>query len=222
MNLKTAHLCAALLFLSPVIGHAEVWAYQDIDPKAPLQYWTGNLGMDFDVVGNSITVDALGAYKAGTGSTGAFNKDIQVGIFNLSGVLQGAVTFTANTTYNYVVGTNDLYQQVTPFTLGPGSYSIVAVGFSNLDPNGNYGNGTRPLSTLDTGGGAIQFVGGSRYDSNTVLQLPGTLDGGPANRYDAGTFGFTAAPEPSTFAMLGIGAALLALARRKISRRSSL
>jgi hypothetical protein len=49
---------------------------------------------------------------------------------------------------------------------------------------------------MNDGGGLIQFEGLSRYANNGVGSYPGHLDRGPANRYAAGNFMFSAATLP--------------------------
>jgi hypothetical protein len=63
----------------------------------------------------------------------------------------------------------------------------------------------------NSGGGAISFVGSGRYDFGGPLRYPLIVDGGPTNRYDAGTFEFNATPEPSSFILL-LGSAAIGLA----------
>ncbi|MCC9606819.1 FecR domain-containing protein [Blastopirellula sp. JC732] len=80
-----------------------------------------------------------------------------------------------------------------PLTLPPGSYSIVAFGFSEEDPMGNDHHEVgvqRNRKTRDDAGGAISFVGTSRYDINTEgpHAFPGHVDKHWADRYSAGTF----------------------------------
>jgi hypothetical protein len=80
-----------------------------------------------------------------------------------------------------------------PLALKPGSYSIVAYGFNSQNRNGNLGTGDAHLWTTDNGGGLLAFVGSGRYNG-AVGTLPPTPDGGPADRYAAGTFEFLPAP----------------------------
>jgi uncharacterized protein (TIGR03382 family) len=208
---------AALFTLSPSVASAEVWAYTDYAPTGALQGWTGGLGMDFNV-NQSTYVTSLGAFNPS--GNGLFHHNIRVGIFDLAGTLQGSsVTFAANTAYSLVLGSYDVYQDIAPILLNPGSYSVVALGYSSDDPNGNLGNGSSPPSLMNGGGGIISFTGGGRFNYDSVtLQLPTQSDGGPVNRYNAGTFEFTT-PEPGTF-VLSVGVlAFAGVIRRRRSYR---
>jgi hypothetical protein len=70
----------------------------------------------------------------------------------------------------------------------------VASGYGNDEMNGNMGTGGGDWTT-DDGGGLISFVGGGRFgDANRPNDYPNNVDGGPVNRYAAGTFVFHAAP----------------------------
>ena len=57
----------------------------------------------------------------------------------------------------------------------------------------------------------ISVLAGGRFgDTDTALVFPTNIDSGPANRYDAGTFQFTAAvPEPSAYLMALLAAGML-------------
>ncbi|MCP4788317.1 MAG: hypothetical protein GY878_32815, partial [Fuerstiella sp.] len=70
-------------------------------------------------------------------------------------------------------------------TLPAGSYTIVGSGYGAGEPNINLGvAAAEGLSTNDAGG-AITFVGGSRWGDAGAF--PANVDGGPAQRYGAGT-----------------------------------
>lgn len=170
-----------------------------------LQDWQGNLGMDFKV-NSSILVTALGAFDnsdisnlAGVGGNG-----VQVAIFNVNTGLQvgPTATFTASGT-GYILSGADAFQLVSNFILGPGNYSIVSLNDKNYN-QGYFGPPNIYQKTNDLGG-AITFIGPSRFDSGTTLDLPGSTDGPPVNRYDAGTFMASAVPEPATWAMMILG-----------------
>lgn len=174
-----------------------------------LQAYTGGLGMDF-TVSSGIRITQLGAFDSGKDG---FNNGITVGIFNVATGQLVAPAVTLTTANTLAVG-NNRFIDVTDFDLGMGTYSIVAQGYGDNEKNGNVGTGNAP-STVDTAGGAIAFVGGARYGMSAGFVLPTTLDTGPANRYDAGTFSFTQVPEPATLALFGFGLLGLSLTRRR-------
>lgn len=166
---------------------------QTIAYDAPLQPgnqgWYGNLGLDFDV-NRPIVVRSLGVFDSnGDGFVGTAH----VAIFNRSS--QTAVTPTA--TFTGTAGTlinSDRFQTlISPVVLLPGSYTVVAVGFSASDPNGNSGCvsnfagtclGNNPFSpsTENGGGGSISFVGIGRYDYSGSLDYPTVVPPpGPSN-----------------------------------------
>ena len=80
----------------------------------------------------------------------------------------------------------------TPIYLPAGFHgTIEADGYGPIERNGNMGEGVLPLST-DGGTGAISFVDGGRFGA--AGSFPTSLDSGPANRYAAGTFVYSASP----------------------------
>ena len=177
------------------------------------QSYTGALGMDFEVLA-PITITALGAFDSGGDG---FDDDILVGIFNTTTSLQVGTSASLTTANTVPGGNNNRFYDIPDFVLGVGWYSIVAVGFDTRDMNGNVGiGGMGP--TEYTGGGLLQFGWGGRYmfdPTDTSLALPDTRDGGPPNRYDAGTFQFTAVPEPPSLALVGVVLAALGVLRRR-------
>jgi hypothetical protein len=218
-----------LSFIVPVLCfassiHAATIAYSN-PAGAGNQGFSGNLALNFDV-NSPITVTALGVFNAD--GSGFISGTIDVAIFDSGGTeVVGPVAFQGN----YTPGPgSDVFQSITSVNLGPGSYKVVAVGFSETDLNGNANLGS-PGPTLNTGGGALTFTGAS-YDSNTVLDSPTTCVGCPAApspqniQFNAGTFEYetaavSATPEPGSFALIGGGLSTLAAAvlrRRKSSR----
>jgi PEP-CTERM motif-containing protein len=185
------------------------------------QNWTHPLGMDFDV-NSTITVTSLGVFDSGSDGLAStinayiYNRDTQTAVAS-------AVFATGNT--GTLVHGERFLALLTPLVLNAGFHgSIVAEGYGALEPNGNGGIISPPftLSTLDSGGGAISFVGTSRY-STTDHVYPNILDSGPANRYGAGTFQFAvgSVPEPGTLGLAITGLVFLGLLRRKRSRLSA-
>jgi hypothetical protein len=163
------------------------------------QSYGGSLGMDFSVE-RPLTVTALGAFDSGGNG---FAQPIRVQLWtrdergtpdNFADDTGMAVLseFTLNAANpGQADGGSRFINLAAPLTLPVGTYTIVASGYGAAEPNGNSGISPGPWS-MNTGNGAITFDGGSRF--GTAGLFPGTVDGGPANRYAAGTFKFTAAP----------------------------
>ena len=85
----------------------------------------------------------------------------------------------------------DIFKQLKPAGF---TGTIVASGYGPLEFNGNTGVANPGSWTTDDGGGLISFVGRARYGpGNRPDWFPTTIDGGPPNRYAAGTFMFVAA-----------------------------
>jgi hypothetical protein len=174
------------------------------------QSFTGALGMDFNVL-SPILVTHLGAFDS---AQDGFRGAVQVGIFNRDNQALVGVSATLTGTTQPLLG-NSRYADVVDFVLPQGNYSIVAVGFSSGDPNGNLNLGGAGPS-VDNGNGAIAFVGSSRWATTGVLTFPLTSDSGSSTLYDAGTFRFTTAvPEAGTAWMLIAGFAFLGIACRR-------
>jgi hypothetical protein len=225
--LKTcaAAIAVCAFFAIHTANAASYTAYDNAANITGLQNYGGALGLDFQV-NSAITITALGAFNNGVTSN-LNGKDgtsgINVGIFTLSGVAVGSsVHFTASSSITQLNG--DAFLPVS-FTLTPGSYSIVATN----DVNYNSSGAVNTTSTTNDGGGLISFINTARYSPSTTFSLPATIDQGPANRYDAGSFQFVAAsgsnsttiPEPASALLLGAGLAGMALLRRKQASAAS-
>jgi hypothetical protein len=213
--ISSVAIAAAVVTFLAAPSNASTVVYQDsVDalPASPnpyvngLQQFQGNLGMEFQV-NSPLTVDALGAFDNNVQSelSGTTGHGVEVGIFDVStGKLVGSsVTFNGGGGYTQIGA--DAFQTVSPIALGKGTYYIVALD----DPNYNQGyfnTGPNQFQTLNSLGTAISFIGASYYDYNsTTLEFPVYQDGGPADRYDAGTFAVDPTPLPSTWTMLIAG-----------------
>lgn len=197
------------------LAGASTIAYDNAAALSPIQGFGGSLGLDF-TVNSAITIDQLGAFDNGVianlaGADGRSGVTVQIYNITSTPVAIGpSVTFTPLNAGTQING--DAFLSVAPFTLGPGTFTVVAVNDDNYNSLGAVNN----TSTENTGGGLITFSGNARY-SVSMSAFPAQPDGGPNNRYDAGTFTFGAAtaPEPSTFVLFGLGGALAFFARRR-------
>ena len=172
----------------------------------------GPLGMDFDVHQN-IAITHLGVFDD---KQDGLMRSISVGVFNrTTQKLLGYVTI--NPGEGLLIDGSRFVELDNPIVVDtiagvfPGT--IVAQGYSQQiglmcpQPEENNGNSLgNPPSWSVNGGGAIEFVGSSRYGwgsyvtssanslpagaSLPALTFPTIIDGGPVNRYAAGTFIF--------------------------------
>ncbi len=173
-------------------------AYRVLTGTVGNQDYGGTLGMDF-VVNESVLVTELGCFDSGGNGLGS-NITVQLYSRNTNGTptnfaddTPGSVLATTTfftTSPGTLLEGNRYKPLAAPVTLAPGSYSIVAYGYSAAELNRNSSAGWE----TNSGGGKLTFVGGGRYGSAGVF--PTTVDGGPANRYAAGTFKFAGPNDP--------------------------
>jgi hypothetical protein len=199
-------MAAACLVLGASAGRADFIAY-DNAVVAANQDFGNSLGLDF-VVNKPILVTALGAFNSGIpaaliGADGVSGVTVQI-YDNTTGAPVGpAVTLTPVDPGIQING--DAFAPIVPLVL-PGGFQGSIVAFN--DNNYHSFGGPNPTSTENSGGGLISFVGGGRFGAG--FAYPTIVDGGPTNRYDAGTFQFAAVPEPATLALAGMGVLSLA------------
>jgi len=210
VKLTFANLGAAIdeveIFAAP--SHFIVISYIVPANTAGNQAFGGSLGMDFDV-NSMIIVTRLGVFD--DGSDGLF-RTITAHLYDRNAPVSPLRTlvFTPGDPGELVDGSRFL-DLATPLELPAGFQgTIVAEGYGDGERSGNSGVSDFPRSTSD-GGGAISFVGNSRF-GNTPGLYPTGLDGGPANRYAAGTFQFGSPPIIPTLTEWGIFALMLVLA----------
>ncbi len=155
------------------------------------QAFGGTLGMDFDVT-SPITINSLGVFDSG--SNGLSNT-LNAYLFdrNNTAVPLATVQFTPGSP-GTLVGGSRFKLLGAPLNLPAGFQgSIVADSYSGAEPNGN--QGVSPLTLTTSGAGRINFVGGGRFGN--AGQFPTGGDGGPPNRYAAGTFDFSFVQTPA-------------------------
>ncbi|MGI8602442.1 MAG: lamin tail domain-containing protein [Verrucomicrobiales bacterium] len=153
------------------------------------QSFSGGLGMDFDVL-HPVVVTRLGVFdSAGNGLA----STLTVQLFRRAPTVAilAALTFNAADPGVLAAGTASRVKPLpAALVLAPGQYSIVGYGHNSTDLNDNVSTrGSKPWRT-DEGNGLLAFVGAGRYGGSPG-QLPPTPDGGPADRYAAGTFEYT-------------------------------
>jgi VCBS repeat-containing protein len=173
-------------------GRVDTVSYQIPAGTVGNQNFGGSLGMDFDVA-QPITIESLGVFDSG--SDGLANN-ITAHLYdrlNTSTAI-ATIVFTPGDAGTLVDGSR-FKPLASPITLPVGFQgTIVGEGYSAAESLGN--NGVAPIvRNTDDGSGAITFVGGGRF--GTAGLFPVTLDGGPANRYAAGTFTFHAGDNTS-------------------------
>ena len=179
------------------------------------QKFAGSVGMDFQV-NSTITITSLGAFDSGQDG---FTNSILIQLYDLSNLASPYVfTSTGTGATGTLIGGSRFYA-IKPIVLSAGfKGSIVASGFNINDLNGNASIPNFTGAATDTLGGAISFVGSSRYD-NTAGIFPLTIDSGSPNKYQAGTFiasagGAVSAPEPGAFSLVVLGGLLIGFSRR--------
>jgi len=202
----------ALILASALQSNAAI-AYGIAGGTAGTQAYNGALGNEFDVLSPAgISVTRLGVFDD---NSDGLNSTITVGIFDRStaSLVGTSLTFTGNDG-SLEDGTRWI-TLVSPITLAAGFQGmVVAQGYNGSERNGNVGTGST-ASPTDDGGGAISFVGGSRFGPGGVFAYPTSVDGGPANRYHAGNFDYDVIPEPSSLALLLGAFGLFGFRRRR-------
>ena len=201
-------LCTAIGVLGPAHTQAQTTQTATIAYDIPAGtkgnqadkgLWVGN---DFYVV-RPITVWHLGVFdhKSDGIQGGAVLTAQLFARTGDEGTLLETVSFDA-TSPGELRGGQRFKALAQPLTLLPGAYTILAGGFDALNPEGNAGNGPYARTpvpwSVNDGGGLVRFEGGGRFGYVGANQFPNYRDGGPVNRYAAGTFTFTAAALPAS------------------------
>jgi hypothetical protein len=208
--------------IPPATYNGDLIAYQVNAPQPGIQDFSGSVGMDF-VVNQPIFVTALGAFDA---DQNTFIRPITVELYarNDGGTPDpgddtgGAILLSQvfDSSAGQAVGGSRFVSLASRLRLDPGAYTINAHGYGVGELLANSGIAPINKQTND-GDGAISFVGTSRFcfAGGPCTTFPFIADGGPADRYASGTFAFEAVPEPSTWALVLCGLALVAVFRRR-------
>jgi hypothetical protein len=169
------------------------------------------LGLDFDV-NSAITITRLGVFDSGGDG---LNSVLTAQLYDRdTGLAVSTVTFaTGSGAGSGTLIGGSRFLDVAPLTLQAGFHgSIVVSGYNDAEMNYNTFGGVNTTQTTDSGGGLISFVGYGRYSGGPGNVYPTIVDGGPDNRYDAGTFEFeaAAAPAPGGLTLAAVTALCLA------------
>ena len=192
LRTSTDWFTVGALFLGAWCNSAlAIVAYNVPGGTAGNQAFGGSLGLDFNV-NVPISVTSVGVFDDGSNG---LSLPLQARIYDRVTGLQVPGTFTtfAAGPTGTLIGGSRFLNLGAPVTLPAGFQgTIVGEGYGAAERNGNQGVGAIVGLTTDTGGGAISFVGGGRNAGFNAF--PTNVDGGPANRYAAGTFNFNILP----------------------------
>jgi hypothetical protein len=219
-SLFIAGLLAASAVPYALPAQAQTVAYNVPAGATSNQFITNPLGLDFNV-NTPIQVTALGVFDSGQNGL-AFATPVY--IYDRTTQTSVVALVIPAGTATTLIGGSRFVNLVTPFLLNAGFQGSVVEDPNTTDGNFNT-NGGPSNSTLNTGGGAISFVGLGRVSDNGPGTYPNRSDNGPANRYYAATFQFTNAaavttPEPGALALVaGLGIAGTGLTLRRRRRR---
>ena len=181
------------IFVATAAADATITAFHVPAGVTGNQSYNGSLGMDFDVI-SPILVTRLGVFDSGANGLSA-TLTAQLWRTAPTQQLLASLSFSTASPGTLAPSSSNRFKDLTtPLSLPAGSYSIVAFGYSTTEPNGNT-SGAVPTWSTNDGGGLLRFSGTSRYGN--ANQFPPTPDGGPANRYAAGTFAFLSADRDS-------------------------
>ena len=181
---------------SPSVS-AQTVAYEIAAGTVGNQEYGGSLGLDFKVV-IPIEVTQLGVFDSGSDgimlplSVSLWSRDENGTPDDFSDDFGGSALATltfAPGDDGVPAGGSRLKPLPAPVQLGAGSYTIVASGYGAGEPNGNTPNPAANGRTANGNGGTIEFVGTSRFGDAGIF--PATADGGPEQRYGAGTFSYS-------------------------------
>lgn len=158
----------------------------------------GNVGWSF-TLNTAMNVSSLGFYDYGSDGLQTAHA---VGIFSSTGTLLTSATVPLGT--NAALTNGFRYVSIPVYTLSPGTYIVDAAVTAN---NSDYFMGGATTVTTVPG---ITYLE-TRVGGGTGLVLPPSNSSAPANGFFGPNFQVSPAPEPSTWALMGLGAGMLVL-----------
>jgi hypothetical protein len=191
---RSTFSCADIVTTPASAGNFQAY---NVGTSTGNQAWQGELGLEFKVNNPlGIIIKQLGAFdhqgNGITGTQGVGNNSVHVAIFNKATqtIVAGLDVFINGNADAYTG--NHRMKDITPVTLSPGNYVLVAKGYSSIEQNGNRNLSGIPASAsdLNDGTGAISFMGSS-YGDNTPVGFTYPANPFPAsNPWIAGTMKF--------------------------------
>lgn len=202
LAVSIAVLSSLMAFAAPRASRGDIVAYHVDEGTVGSQNFGGQLGLDF-VVNEALFVTQLGAFDSGQDG---FNLPITVNLWRrLDGGTpdnpaddagdQILVTSVFSGLDGTLLGGNRFKVLDEPLELAPGAYTIAGYGYGDAELNGNVNGPTSAQKSVNTGNGMLTFVGSARYGVGDSASFPDVPDGGPVNRYSAGTFQYTDDPD---------------------------
>lgn len=195
-------LLSFVVFAAPHAASADIVAYHVDAGTVGSQNFGGQLGLDF-IVNETVFVTQLGAFDSGQDG---FNLPITVNLWRRND--GGTPDIPGDDTGDQIVltdvfsgldgtalGGNRFKELDEPLELVPGAYTITGFGYGNEELNGNANGPTSDQKATNSGNGLLTFVGSARYGTGDSASFPDVPDGGPVNRYSAGTFQYTDDPD---------------------------
>ncbi|MCB1127951.1 MAG: hypothetical protein KDM81_15760, partial [Verrucomicrobiae bacterium] len=150
------------------------------------QAFGGSLGMDFDVA-KPVRIVQLGVYDD---AADGLLLPLTAALFDRgTGTMLASIEFSPEDP-GELVGSSRFKDLVEPLDLAAGFEGVIAAwGYGAEEQLFNTQGAPEQVALLETfDGGSLVFVGGGRYGDAGAF--PAGADGGPANRYAAGTFRF--------------------------------
>jgi hypothetical protein len=173
---------------------AQTTAYEIPAPVAGNQAYGFALGHDFNLTA-PISVTELGVFDSNADGLGL---PLNARIYNRNFTSAPLVTVNfaagAGPTSGTLAGSQRFLPAPSSLVLPNGFLgTVVGEGYGGAEQNGNSGGGNFD-GTILNGGGAISFVGSSRFSGGPAGSYPTNPDGGGPARYGTGTFRFTNTP----------------------------
>lgn len=203
-------MLAAAAAVSMIAPQAMAQGGYSASPLNGNQSYGDNLGLDFNVVSGPVWITSLGAFDD---DNDGITSNVRVGIWDITNA-SWVVPLTSFLGQTAASGNAYAFLSITPTLLGPGNYSVIAIGHNgaNLNFNTNISgqNNASPINFNDLGGRLVdvgsRYGGGANPNAATIFA--------PKSAFAGGTF-VAVVPEPGTWAMMIGGFGLVGFSMRR-------